>query len=105
MRSVLEAQLRRCLPRTQEDCIAISVRQSLAAYGRLDDRLVPAACYGLVKGLFGPAFDVADLQQRVRWFSMAKRQYARLTGREAPQSPEVTSEATCAAEEPSGRLR
>ena len=34
-----------------------------------------------------------------------RRARAVLTGIEAPQSHEVTSEATCAAEEPSGRLR
>jgi hypothetical protein len=78
--SLLDHQIRKRLPRTQEDCVAIAVRQSLARFGRLDADLVSAACYGMVKGLFGPAFLRADLHQRLKWFRMAKRQYSKLAG-------------------------
>ena len=75
MNDILHHQLRHNLPQTQDECVAISVRQSLAMYGRLDGKDRDAACRGMVKGLFGPAWTKADMEQRFKWVNMAKRQY------------------------------
>lgn len=77
---ILEAQLRRRLPQTQEECLVITVKQSMAAHGLLTEPdVIDAACLGMVKGLFGEAYDSADQDQRDRWHQMAKEQYHRIT--------------------------
>ena len=77
MNDILNRQITKQRPRTQEDCVAIAVRQSLASYGEMPEDLRAAACHGIAKGLFGPAYAAADLPQRVKWFKMAKREYHR----------------------------
>ncbi len=76
MNDILAHRLKRHRPQTQEDCVAIGVRQSLARLGAFTDPgEVSAACYGMARGLFGPAFIAADLPQKLAWYKMTKRQY------------------------------
>lgn len=82
MNEILTHRLRKNLPQSQEDCVAIAVRQSLATYGEIKsakDRR--AACLGIAKGLFGPAFVAADRAQREKWVRMAEEQYRIATKR------------------------
>ncbi len=81
MNEILHRQLRKRRPTTQDECVAIAVRQSLATYGKLEGRQTASACLGMVKGLFGPAYHAADGAQKARWFRMAKEQYRLATKR------------------------
>jgi hypothetical protein len=76
-------------PRTQDECVAIAVRQSIASYGEMPENLRAAACRGIAKGLFGPAYAAADLPQRLCWFKMAKREYALAAGCEFRVDPSL----------------
>jgi hypothetical protein len=81
MSSLLAERLRRSPPQSQEECVAITVRQCLAAYGPATRGWqMRGYCHGLVKGLFGEAWDRADKAEKLRWYRMAVEQYQIVIG-------------------------
>lgn len=82
MSDILKAQLRKNPPRTQEEIVALTVRQCLAIHGEVEDDCIRSAAEGLAKGLFGPAFVEASADQREKWVVMAEVEYRRAV---APQ--------------------
>jgi hypothetical protein len=69
-------QLSRTPPRSQEDYCLIAARVSIEVYGapRSDIHVIQAAA-GTAKGLFGPAFEKADGDQRSRWIDMCEEAF------------------------------
>ena len=77
MNDILESRIRKYPPRTQEECVALAVRQSIAALGPAPSSLITIAARGIAEGLFGQAFDDADCDQRAAWVEMCEREYRR----------------------------
>lgn len=79
MIDLLSERIRRLPPRSQEDCIALAVRQSLAALGETHHPM--RACLGIARGLFGEAWDGASGAQKMRWLQMTADEYRRATAK------------------------
>jgi hypothetical protein len=71
---MIDAELSRHWPQTQEDCCALAARISLAlgAWPATDTEFIDAGL-GAARGLFGEAFEAADDAQRWAWIDMCER--------------------------------
>lgn len=77
--NLLERRIAKHPPTTQRDACRLAVRQSIAALGVCEPRLLRATALGLAQGLFGPAFDAADAHQKQTWINMMADEYRAAT--------------------------
>lgn len=87
-KAITLALIKKKFPETQAECCLLAARVSVATMGppRTEEDYMQSA-HGLAAGLFGPAFETADVPQRWKWIDMceaALRQAAREKPHEAP---------------------
>jgi hypothetical protein len=72
--AITELAMAKRRPRTQYECCLIGARASVAVgdVPTTDEEFLSAA-WGQASGLFGPAFERADYDQKVAWIDMCDR--------------------------------
>lgn len=80
MTNLLEARIRRDPPRSQREAIRLAVRRSVATLGPMPPDLIAGSVLGIVKGLFGDAYDAATDEQRALWLAMCDEEYRAAVG-------------------------
>ncbi len=78
MNDILDARIRLHPPQSLQDCCVLAAQLSIAVLGPVygDDEIKWAA-KGLAAGLFGEAFNAADVDHQSAWIAICEAEYRR----------------------------
>lgn len=72
--ALVVTELRRRAPKTQDDCCAVAASVSVMLETKpWSDELILETAASMAAGVFGPAFEAADYDQRTAWIDMCER--------------------------------